>query len=260
MQDLIVTLILGLIVGLLSGVFGVGGSSITTPLLRIFLGTSPLIALASPFPVAIPVALSGTLVYRQHGLINLRVVAWTLIGGFPTMILGSVLTRWVPGHWLMLLVAVSMLVAGWRLIRSSSPTDSETHLRSNSATWQHPPVAALLSVAAIVGLLSGLLASGGGLFLIPIYVLFFGARLREAAATSLLCVAFLAIPGTITHALLGHIDWWLALQLGITVVPATYLGARLSVSLAHIRLRRPFGVFLSVFAVYFFIRELLKAL
>jgi len=115
-------------------------------------------------------------------------------------------------------------------------------------------------VAAIVGLLSGLLASGGGLFFIPVYVLFFGARLREAAATSLLCVAFLAIPGTITHALLGHIDWWLALQLGIAVVPATYLGARLSVSLAHIRLRRPFGVFLSVFALYFFIRELLKAL
>lgn len=75
MQDLIVTLILGLIVGLLSGVFGVGGSGITTPLLRIFLGTSPLIALASPLPVAIPVALSGTLVYRQHGLINRRVVA-----------------------------------------------------------------------------------------------------------------------------------------------------------------------------------------
>ena len=170
------------------------------------------------------------------------------------MILGSVLTRWVPGHWLML------LVAGWRLICSSSPTDSETHLRSNSATWQHPPVAALLSIATIIGLLSGLLASGGGLFLIPVYVLFFGARLREAAATSLLCVAFLAIPGTVTHALLGHIDWWLSLELALSVVPATYLGARLSVSLAHIGLRRPFGVFLSIFAVYFFIRELLKAL
>jgi len=96
--------------------------------------------------------------------------------------------------------------------------------------------------------------------LIPAFILLLGADVREAAATSLACVAFLAVPGTVTHALLGHIDGWLSLQLALTAIPATYLGARLSLRLTQIRLRRSFGVFLLVFAVYFFVRELIEAL
>jgi hypothetical protein len=259
MGHVIVAIVIGLVVGLLSGVFGVGGSSIATPLLRVFLGTSPLIALASPLPVTLPVALSGTFVYQRHGLISWRVVAWTAIGGMPTVILGSVLTRWVPGHGLMLIVAGAMVVAGWQILRPSASSGSDASSEVDNAVWRHPPVVILLAVAVVVGLLSGLLAIGGGLFLIPAFILLLGAGMRQAAATSLACVAFLAVPGTVTHALLGHIDGWLSLQLGLAVIPATYLGARLSLRLTQIRLRRSFGVFLLVFAVYFFIREILKA-
>jgi len=259
MGHVIVAIVLGLIIGLFSGLFGVGGSSIATPLLRVFLGTSPLIALASPLPVTLPVALSGTFVYQRHGLISWRVVAWTAIGGMPGVILGSVLTRWVPGHWLMFLVAAAMLLAGWQVLRSPKRPGNGANSQNCTTVWRHPPVVILLAVAVVVGLLSGLLAIGGGLFLIPAFILLLGAGMRQAAATSLACVAFFAAPGTVTHALLGHIDWWLSLQLGLAVIPATYLGARLSLRLTQIRLRRSFGVFLLVFAVYFFIREILKA-
>jgi uncharacterized membrane protein YfcA len=258
MEHVVVAIVIGLVVGLLSGLFGVGGSSIATPLLRVFLGTSPLIALASPLPVTLPVALSGTIAYQRHRLISRRVVAWTAAGGMPAVILGSVLTRWVPGHWLMLLVAAAMLLAGWQILRPSTSSDSDPLSQGNDTVWQHPPVAVLLAVAVVAGLLSGLLAIGGGLFLIPAFILLLGAEVREAAATSLACVAFLALPGTVTHALLGHIDWWLSLQLGLAVIPATYLGARLSLRLTQIRLRRLFGVFLLAFAVYFFVRELIQ--
>jgi uncharacterized protein len=259
MGHVVVAIVIGLVVGLLSGVFGVGGSSIATPLLRVFLGTSPLIALASPLPVTLPVALSGTIAYQRHRLISRRVVAWTAAGGMPAVILGSVLTRWVPGHWLMLLVAAAMVLAGWQILRPSTSSGSDASSEVDNAVWRHPPVVILLTVAVVVGLLSGLLAIGGGLFLIPAFILLLGAGMRQAAATSLACVAFLAVPGTVTHALLGHIDGWLSLQLALAVIPATYLGARLSLRLTQIRLRRSFGVFLLVFAVYFFIREILKA-
>jgi hypothetical protein len=114
-----------------------------------------------------------------------------------------------------------------------------------------------MAVAAIIGFLSGLLANGGGFLLVPVFVLLFGARLREAAATSLPCVAAMAVPGTITHAYLGHVDWLLSLQLSVGVVPATYVGAQVSIWLRRVRLRKPFGVFMAVFGAYFFVRELL---
>jgi uncharacterized membrane protein YfcA len=113
-------------------------------------------------------------------------------------------------------------------------------------------------VAVPVGFLSGLLANGGGFLFVPAFVLLFGANVRQAAATSLPCVALLALPGTITHAALGHVDGWLSFQLTLGVIPGTYLGARLSLWLRHVRLRRPFGLFMAAFGLYYFLRELLK--
>jgi uncharacterized membrane protein YfcA len=84
--------------------------------------------------------------------------------------------------------------------------------------------------------------------------------MREAAATSLICVAFLAVPGTVTHALLGHIDGWLSFYLAIGVIPGTYLGARVSVWQRQVHLRRPFGTFLILFAAYFLVAEILRSM
>ena len=118
---------------------------------------------------------------------------------------GALLTRWVPGHWLMFLVAVAVAGVGVEMLRLNPYTAAESARRS--ARWRSAPVLGLLAVAIGVGVLSGLLANGGGFLLVPAFVLLFGASMREAAATSLICVAFLAVPGTVTHALLGHIDW-----------------------------------------------------
>jgi uncharacterized membrane protein YfcA len=251
---------LGFAIGLFSGVFGVGGSSISTPLLRIFLATPRLIALASPLPVTLPTAVAGGIVYQRQGLIDLPAIIWISIGGVPTVILGAVLTRWVPGHWLMFFTAAVVFVVGVQLVRSRSPTAAGSNVGLARRKWGRAPAAAVIGVGAAVGLLSGLLANGGGFLLVPAFVLLFGASLREAAATSLPCVACLALPGTVTHALLGHVDGWLSLQLSLGVIPATYLGARLSLWFAQIRLRRPFGVFMSVFGIYFFVRELLDTI
>jgi hypothetical protein len=255
MADWVAVAALGLSIGVFSGLFGVGGSSISTPLLRIFLDTPRLIALASPLPVTLPTALAGAVVYQGQKLINIRVVAWTAAGGVPSMVAGALLTRWAPAQGLMIMVGAAILVIGVEMIRSAMPPDT---LGPGGHPWQDPPGTRLLAVAVPVGLLSGLLANGGGFLLVPAFVLLFGANVRQAAATSLPCVALLAIPGTITHAVLGHIDGWLCFQLSLGVMPGTYLGARLSLWLRHVHLRRPFGLFMVAFGAYFLLRELLN--
>jgi len=249
---------LGLSIGVFSGLFGVGGSSISTPLLRVFLDTPRLIALASPLPVTLPTALAGAVVYQGQKLINIRVVAWTAAGGVPSMVAGALLTQWVSAQGLMVMVGAAILVIGLEMIRSAAPPSTSGPPGASGRLWRDPPGARLLAVAVPIGFLSGLLANGGGFLLVPAFVLLFGASVREAAATSLLCVALLALPGTITHAALGHIDGWLSFQLSLGVIPGTYLGARLSLWLRHVHLRRPFGLFMVAFGVYFLLRELLK--
>lgn len=255
MQHDAVAVALGFAIGVLSGLFGVGGSSIATPLLRIVLSTPSLIALASPLPATFPTAATGLVAYSKEDLVNGRAVVWSVVGGLPAVVIGALLTRWIPGNSLMVLVALAVAGVGVEMVRLNPYTATE--LTRRSTRWRNAPVAGLLVVAAGVGLLSGLLANGGGFLLVPAFVLLFGASMREAAATSLICVAFLAVPGTVTHALLGHINWWLSFYLAIGVIPGTYLGARLSIWQRQVHLRRPFGAFLLLFAVYFLITQIL---
>jgi uncharacterized membrane protein YfcA len=249
---------LGLAIGVLSGLFGVGGSSVSTPLLRIIFGTPSLIALASPLPVTFPTALAGSAVYQRQRLINGRVVAWTAAGGVPSIVAGALVTRWVPARGLMVMIGVAVLVIGLEMMRSAVSPRRPGPAGTGDRLWRDPPWIMLLAVAVPIGFLSGMLANGGGFLFVPAFVLLFGADMREAAGTSLPCVALLALPGTVTHALLGHVDGWLAFQLSLGVIPGTYMGARLSLWLRQVPLRRPFGLFMVAFGVYYSLRELLQ--
>ena len=64
-----------------------------------------------------------------------------------------------------------------------------------------------MAASAGVGLFTGLLANGGRFLLVPMYLLIFGLQMREAAGTSFLVIAALAVPTLATRWALGHVDW-----------------------------------------------------
>jgi uncharacterized membrane protein YfcA len=78
---------------------------------------------------------------------------------------------------------------------------------------------------------------------------------KKAIATSLACVGLFAIPGTITHALLGNIDWHFAVLLTIGVIPGARLGAALAIRAGDARLRRVVALFLGLMALAYGIGE-----
>lgn len=243
--------VVGLLLGFLSGLFGVGGSSVATPILRL-LGVSRLVALATPLPVTLPTALVGGYTYWRQGLVDLPSALWTAAGGIPAVVAGSYLTAVVPGRALMLLTGLFVAVVGVRLLRGPLPVASP-ECEARRPRWL------LLAVGAGVGFLSGLLANGGGFLLVPAYLLLFRMEARQAAATSLVAVALLALPGTWVHWQLGHISARLALLLAAGVVPSTYVGARLGIRLNGRHSRLLFGGFLLLFGVFFLGRTLWRA-
>ena len=112
------------------------------------------------------------------------------------------------------------------------------------------PVAKILSVAVSVGFLSGLLANSGGVLFGPLFIRFLKMPTKEALATSLVVAAGLAIPGTLAHWYLGHIDWSIVLLLSVSSIPCSYLGARLAIKLHNALLEKVFGVMLVVFGLF----------
>jgi uncharacterized membrane protein YfcA len=239
----------GAAIGVLTGLFGVGGSSIATPLLSV-LGVPPLLAVASPLPATIPSALVAAAPYLRRHEARPRAAAWSLLGGVPATIIGALLSEVVGGPTLLIASGIVLMIVGQRVLQ---PTEDSARVAGTTRRKNRP---LLLAAAAGVGLFTGLLANGGGFLLVPMYLLIFGLDMREAAGTSLLVIAILTIPTLATHWALGHIDWPVAAAFALGAVPASALSGRYSHRLRRVTLRHWFGWFLIAAGLSFLIYRL----
>jgi uncharacterized protein len=237
-------------IGALMGLFGVGGSSVATPVLSL-LGVPPLVAIASPLVATIPGATIAAVPYVRSGDARPKAAAWSLLGAVPATIAGALLSRLVGGAALLIASGVVLLVVGVRVLLPIEDGAREAGTRRR----QNRPL--LVASAVGLGLFTGLLANGGGFLLMPLYLLVFGLRMRQAVGTSLLVIAVLSIPTLTTHWALGHIDWNVAVALTAGVVPASFAGAHMSRNLAGGVQRRAFGIFLIGFGVLFTLYRLI---
>lgn len=231
-------------IGTLMGLFGVGGSSVATPVLSL-LGVPPLLAVASPLPATIPAAAVGSVPYARAGEVRRRAAAWSLLGGVPATVAGALLSRAVGGPALLVASGVVLVVVGLRVLRPIAQTTRDAGTRRR----QNRPL--LVAAVAGVGVFTGLLANGGGFLLVPLYLLGFGLRMRQAVGTSLVVIAGLAVPTLGTHWALGHVDWALAAEFAVGLLPGSAVGSRLAHRVEGPTLRRAFGWFLVAFGVSF---------
>lgn len=254
-MQILATLALGVLTGILSGMFGVGGAVISTPGIRV-LGATPLEAVGTTIPAILPSALSGSLRYHREGLLELRVIAWVAAAGAGAAVGSSFLSHAVPGegHWLMVMTAVMILWTAERVARSGDGVhDPDTCPRRDQA-WR----LALCGLGA--GTMSGLLGLGGGVILVPAFLDWVHLPIKRAVGTSLACVGLLAVPSGVTHAALGDIDWAFAVPLAIAVVPGARLGAHLAIRASDRGLRLVVASGLAVIAAFYAARELMLAL
>ena len=130
LRDLL-AIALGVVTGMLSGAFGVGGAVISTPGVRL-LGASTFVAVGTTLPSIIPGAMSATVRYSRDGLVDWRIVAGAAPAGVATAVIGSLLSHGVPGegHWLMVLTAV---IIGITALRMAPPRERRGRRREGGA-------------------------------------------------------------------------------------------------------------------------------
>jgi uncharacterized membrane protein YfcA len=232
----ILIIAIGAAVGFFGGLFGKGGSSIATPLLAA-VGVPAIIAVASPLPAAIPGLVVAYLPYRRLGFVDRNLLRWTVIVGVPATITGAYLSRFVGGD--VLVVATEAIVAalGVRiLVRPDTREVVDFELPHRRLR--------VVAVALAVGLVGGLLANAGGFLLVPLFLAVLKVPIKTALACSLAAAAVLAVPGTLVHAALGHIDWTVTAVFAVASVPLSAVGARVALRTNAHRLERLYGVML----------------
>jgi hypothetical protein len=244
-----VLVLAGIAIGLLTGLFGVGGSSIATPLLSL-LGVPGLFAVASPLPATIPSAALAALPYVRADEARPRAAGWTLVGAVPATVVGALLAHMLGGPTLLVASGIVLVFIGLRVLPRIDPIQRSIGI----ARRKRRPL--LVAAAAGVGLFTGLLANGGGFLLVPMYLLLFGLNMRESAGTSLLVVTLLAVPTLLAHWALGHVDWAVAGPFAIGSVPASAVSARLAHLVPRYKVRLAFGWFLIASGIAFTVYRL----
>ena len=152
--EAILTVLVGLAAGVLSGLFGIGGGIVMTPGLTALAGIAPIVAVATPLPVILPTAAVGAFTYQRAGEVDMRAAAWISLTGATASGVGALAHRGrrraapARGHRGALGVAVD-------------PDPPRTVAGVGEVEERPVPAWALALVGVVAGLLSGLLGIGG---------------------------------------------------------------------------------------------------
>jgi uncharacterized membrane protein YfcA len=261
--NVLVLLGLGGLVGFLSGMFGVGGGFLITPLLM-FIGVPSAVAVATGANQVVASSISGVLAQLRRKAVDFRMGGVLTAGGFVGSVVGGTVFDWMSrlgqvdlfvqlSYVLFLgLVGAMMFQESVRsLIRSRRPGVQPVR-RAHVHSWVHrmplkmkfrasglyisviPPVA----VGALVGFLSAIMGVGGGFIMVPAMIYLLGMPTRVVVGTSLFQIIFVTAFTTLMHALNHHsVDMLLALVLIVGGVIGAQVGARVGIRLKAEQLR-----------------------
>lgn len=250
---------LGGLVGLLSGMFGVGGGFLITPLL-FFIGVPPAVAVATGANQIVASSFSAVLAHLKRRSVDLRMGLVLLIGG----LIGSALGVWVFTYLralgqvdLMVRIAYVLflgIVGGLMFIeslRSMLRRGKGAPVKRNHSGVHRLPfkvkfrvsglyisVIPPLLVGVFVGVLSAIMGVGGGFIMVPAMIYLLGMPTKVVVGTSLFQILFVTAFTTLLHAVTSHsVDIVLAVLLIIGGVVGAQIGARLGLRLKAEQLR-----------------------
>jgi uncharacterized membrane protein YfcA len=258
----LVIIALGGLVGFLSGMFGVGGGFLTTPLL-IFYGIPPAIAVASAATQVTGSSVSGALTYLRRDQVDLKMGAVLVAGGLMGSVMGSFLFRWLKslGQVDVTIAIIYVIFLGTvgglmlkeaisALRRQQAGTSRRGPRRHNALVAALPlkmrfprsgvyisPIAPFL-VGTGVGILTVIMGVGGGFIMVPAMLYLLGMSAGVVVGTSLFQIVFVTAVATLLHATQSQtVDILLALLLLIGGVVGAQFGARAAQGLPPERLR-----------------------
>ncbi|WP_243074517.1 sulfite exporter TauE/SafE family protein [Microbacterium sp. SS28] len=232
---------IGLLAGLLSGLFGVGGGTVIVPLLVLTLKYDQRLAAGTSLAAIVPTATVGVISYAVHGS-----VAW-----IPALILAAGAVGGAQlGTWLLPRVSVTALRWGFVAFLAFVIVMLFVVIPSRDAEFPLNPltIVGLLVLGVATGTIAGLIGVGGGIIVVPALMLLFGTSDLVAKGTSLLMMIPTAISGTVGNLRRGNVDLVAAAFIGGAACTTTALGAWIATLVDPLTANILFAIFLTFIA------------
>jgi hypothetical protein len=236
---------LGLVIGILLGLFGGGGSILAVPALVYGAGVPMAAAIPTSLLVVGVSSATAALPRLRQGQVQWRLASVFGGAGALAALAGAAVGRLLNPRLLLLGFALLMVAAGARMLREQADAGGDCALPGGGVNWRRCLPKAVASGVA-VGFLTGLFGVGGGFVIVPALVLL-GLPMSVAVGTSLLIIVMNSAAGFLAHAGDAAVDYPVTVTFALAAVAGSLAASRVAARLSGERLRRWFAYL--VFAV-----------
>lgn len=277
----LVSLVVGLAVGVLAGLLGIGGGMLLVPAFKLGYAMDSLMCTATSLFTIIPTSVSGAISHIRNKTCLPKLGVAAGLGGACLSPLGVWLATLSPDWAVMgaaaLIIAYSSVTMFRKALKApkvprgagagaadaaakeAAAEDRATaieraHAEAPTIGWREAAIGAAIGLFA--GLASGYVGVGGGFIMVPLMMSILHVPMKLTSGTSLIAVMILAVPGTVTQALLGNINWIAGIAVACGSIPGATLGAKLIPKVPERQLRFLFAGFLVVAAVLLVVNQL----
>ena len=279
---LLLSLPLGILIGMALGALGGGGSILAVPALVYVVGLEPKSAVTTSLVVVGVAALGGMIGHWRGGRVRLAAGLWFGIAGIAGSLLGSRLNRAVDPTVLLVAFSGLMLIAAWRMwvsVQKADPAtavrkprwprrsaslpggDDSTEIPNHAQTGLRRLqvgtggglvvlVTSFVIAGTAVGFMTGFFGVGGGFIIVPTLVLVLGFDMPEAVGTSLLIIAINSGVALASRLATTGVDWRVAVPFTGAALVGALVGNRVAGRLPSQVLVRWFAVLLVMVATY----------
>lgn len=277
----LVSLVVGLAVGVLAGLLGIGGGMLLVPAFKLGYAMDSLMCTATSLFTIVPTSVSGAISHIRNKTCLPKLGVAAGLGGACLSPLGVWLATLSPDWAVMgaaaLIIAYSSVTMFRKALKApkvprgagAGAADAaakeaaaedraaaieRAHAEAPTIGWREAAIGAAIGLFA--GLASGYVGVGGGFIMVPLMMSILHVPMKLTSGTSLIAVMILAVPGTVTQALLGNINWIAGIAVACGSIPGATLGAKLIPKVPERQLRFLFAGFLVVAAVLLVVNQL----
>lgn len=264
------SLVVGLLVGVLAGLLGVGGGMLLVPAFKLGYAMDSLMCTATSLFTIIPTSVSGAISHIRNRTCLPKLGIAAGLGGACLSPVGVWLAALSPDWCVMeaaaLIIGYSAVTMFRKALKAPKGTTAvvaaeeriaavqRARSEAPSIGWREMGIGAAIGLFA--GLASGYVGVGGGFIMVPLMMSVLHVPMKLTSGTSLIAVMILAVPGVVTQAMLGNINWVAGIAVACGSIPGAALGARLIPKVPERQLRFLFAGFLVVAAVLLVVNQL----
>jgi uncharacterized protein len=239
---LVKAVVVGVVAGFLSGLFGVGGGILMVPALVLVMHLDQRLAHGTSLAAVVPIALSSTVTYAIAGEVDWTVALLLAAGAVAGAVVGTSILQRLPHVVLGVAFAALLLATSARMLLDHSDAAGRGGLSIAGGI-------ALVAIGLVTGVLSGLLGVGGGIVMVPVMVVAFGMGAASAKGTSLAVIIPTALMGTWRNVKKHNAELPIAVTAGLAGVVSAAVGGSISVGMSEALSSRLFAGLLTIVAV-----------